>query len=221
MTRRSFAVILPLCAALAVACKSDNGIAPEPAVAKRLLTRLEVTPSRSELSPGGVEQLRITARDQDGARMPDDFGGGWSDKGTFVSSAPQIARVSSSGLVTAVAPGDALITVTLTIGEDRVVNAALIEVDEPTATAVRLTANQDKTWSPYQTNLKAGGTVTWVVPDGVRAGTIWLNVWDSNAEKLEFVDGVATRTFSKPGTYFYGTGGGFMWNEEGGVVRVF
>ena len=59
------------------------------------------------------------------------------------------------------------------------------------------------------------------IPDGVEVPTIWLNVWSANPEKLEFVHRRATRTFSKPGLYSYGTGGGLMWYEEGGVVRVF
>ena len=74
--------------------------------------------------------------------------------------------------------------------------------------------------APYDVSLKAPATVTWVIPDGVPARTIWLNLWSDNAEKLEFVHGVATRTFSTPGNYFYGSGGGLMWYEEGGVVRV-
>jgi plastocyanin len=222
MTKRSLTLILPLCIAFAVACTSDSGLAPEQAVpAKRLLTTLEVTPSRTELEPGGSELLKITARDQDGARLPDDFGGGWADKATFVSSAPEIARVTSSGVVTAVAPGIAMITVSLTIGDAKVLSAALIEVDAPNATAVVLTAKPDKGWAPYDISMKVGVAVTWIIPPGVQPGTVWLNVWDSDAEKLEFTNGVATRTFSKPGNYFYGTGGGLMWYEEGGVVRVF
>jgi hypothetical protein len=55
----------------------------------------------------------------------------------------------------------------------------------------------------------------------VEVPTIWLNVWSGNPTKLEFVHRRATRTFSQPGKYYYGTGGGLMWYEEGGVVRVF
>ena len=69
--------------------------------------------------------------------------------------------------------------------------------------------------------MKAGSTVTWVIPDGVQVGTIWLNVWKENAEELKFVDGVATRTFSTPGTFYYGTGRGLLWDEEGGVIEVY
>ncbi len=54
-----------------------------------------------------------------------------------------------------------------------------------------------------------------------RICNVWLNVWNANAEKLEFVHGRATRTFSTPGKYSYGTGGGLLWYEEWGVVRVF
>ena len=63
--------------------------------------------------------------------------------------------------------------------------------------------------------------MTWVVPAGVQIRTIWLNVWEMNAEKLEFINGRATRTFSTPGNFYYGTGGGLMWDEEGGLVQVY
>ena len=96
-----------------------------------------------------------------------------------------------------------------------------VQVDMPTDRGTVLTMNQNRNWSPYDVTLKAPATVTWVIPAGVQAPTIWLNLWSDNREKLEFVHGVATRTFSTPGNYYYGSGGGLMWYEEGGVVRVF
>jgi hypothetical protein len=54
--------------------------------------------------------LSIEARDLSGARLP------FPIEPTYVSSAPEIAQVSSIGLVTAAAPGTAVITVSLTLG---------------------------------------------------------------------------------------------------------
>ncbi len=151
--------------------------------------------------------------------MLDGVDGQWADKATFLSSAPEIARVSSTGVVTAVAPGVAEITTSLTVANRNAAGSMTAMVDS-LATSVVLTANQDQSWSPFYVNVKAGGIVTWIVPEGVRVGTIWLNVSGPNPEKLEFTNGVATRTFSTPGIYDYGTDGDFMWSGEGGVVQI-
>jgi hypothetical protein len=125
------------------------------------------------------------------------------------------------GVVTGLAPGFATITASLTVADRTLTDSMTVNVDMPTAADTVLTMKQNRSWSPYDVSLKAPATVTWVIPDGVEVPTIWLNVWSANPEKLEFVHRRATRTFSKPGLYSYGTGGGLMWYEEGGVVRVF
>jgi plastocyanin len=76
-------------------------------------------------------------------------------------------------------------------------------------------------WSPTRVSVKAGSTVTWVIPDDMQNALIFLDVWNADAEKLEFLDGVATRTFSTPGDYYYGSGGGLFWYEEGGLITVY
>ena len=115
MAKRFLTPILVACVAVTVACSGsergvESSLEPE---RPPVLTRLEVTPSVADLStfrPGDTITLTIVASDQRGARM---LGG---DAATFSSSAPAIARVSSSGIVTAAAPGTAVITATLTIG---------------------------------------------------------------------------------------------------------
>jgi plastocyanin len=213
MTRPSLTLILPLCLALAVACKGDS-VGPE-----RVLTTLEVSATSAALFPEYTSQLTISAWDQFGVPMLERFDGEWAHKATYFSSAPVIAEVSSSGLVRGVAPGTAEITATLTLdGVTRTATVTATVLSEESAT---VTANQNGGWSPSTVRVKAGGTVTWVVPAGVQIGTIWLNVWETNAEKLEFINGRATRTFSTPGNFYYGTGGGLMWDEEGGLVHVY
>ena len=125
------------------------------------------------------------------------------------------------GVLNGLAPGVARITASLTIADSTLTDSMTVRVGMPIARGTVLKMDYYGRWSPTKVSLKAPATVTWVMPDGVQARTIWLNVWSDKPEKLEFVHGVATRTFSAPGLYYYGTGGGLMWYEEGGVVRVF
>ena len=166
------------------------------------------------------QQLTINAWDQFGARLVHAPGGDWTYEATYVSSDSAVARVNSGGVLTGLARGVAMITASLTIANRALTDSMTVKVGMPTAGGAVLTMNQYGRWSPVKVSLKAPATVTWVIPDGVQARTIWLNVWSDNAEKLEFVHGVATRTL-RAGVYYYGTGGGLMWDEEGGVVVVF
>jgi hypothetical protein len=105
MTPRSLTPVLLVCAALGVAC--DNGFEPTPPV----LSSLVLTPDFAEfVGPGNTVQLTFEALDQRGAPMPG------ADAITYSSSAPAVAEVSSSGVVTAATPGSAEITAALTLG---------------------------------------------------------------------------------------------------------
>jgi plastocyanin len=186
-----------------------------------MLTTIEVSPDSTLLIAGSEQSLTIEARDQFGVKMSEAYSGEWAGKKTYVSSAPEIAGVDGWGLVTAVRPGTARITASLTVaGVTRTASMTTV-VELPTATRATLTANRDGSWTPRMVSVRAGATVTWVVPDSIQIGTMWLNVWDENAEKLEFVHGVATHTFPTPGAFDYGTGGGLYWYEQGGVIKVY
>ena len=107
MSKRSLRLILPVFAALGLACGADGGLDPGP----RVLTGLKVAPTDAALSgaaPGNTLQLTLQAYDQTGATIG-------TDAVTYSSSAPAIAGVSSSGLVTAAAPGTAKIWAALTV----------------------------------------------------------------------------------------------------------
>ena len=108
MAKRSLRLVLPLFTALGVACGRDVGFDPGP----RLLTGLKVTPTDTALSsvaPGNTLQLTLQPYDQTGAIM-------WRrDAVAYSSSAPAIAEVSGSGVVTAATPGTAKLTATLTV----------------------------------------------------------------------------------------------------------
>jgi plastocyanin len=218
MFRRSH-LVLALCAAFATACGSDAGVAPEHQPPSPLLARVTVTPDGTLLTPGGTAQLVVEAWDGNDLRIVDS--GDWSERATYVSSDPGIAEVSISGRVTAITPGIAKITASLTIGDRTRSNTATVKVDSGSVGDVLLTMDRMGGWSPTRVSVKAGSTVTWVIPDDVQNALIFLDVWNADAEKLEFLDGVATRTFSTPGDYYYGSGGGLFWYEEGGLITVY
>lgn len=232
MTQWSLSRILLLGVALTGACGGDGGVGPagngvgsgpdaQKPAAIPVLAKLEVTPGSSTLIQGDTRQLVINAWDQFGTKLLNGSDAQWADKARFVSSDPRIARVSAIGEVIAQNPGVARITASLTLGDSTLTGSMTAQVDAPTATSVVLTADGNRGWSPYTVTLKAPATVTWVVPAGVQAPTIWLDVWVTNTDTVAFTNGVATRTFTTPGMYYYGTGGGLMWYEEGGRILVF
>ena len=224
MTKRPLALILPLCAALASACGRDGGVVttlPVSVAQEHVLTKLQVLPGGSVLELGKGLQLTVVALDQFDSQMRESYVGQWLDNATYVSSAPKIADVYGRGGVSAVAPGTARITASLTLAGHTATASMTTTVNSPTESAVIVTAGPNGTWYPSTVYLKAGGTVTWVIPDGVKIGTMYYNVWDSTAEKMEFADGIASRVFPTPGAFSFGTGGGLMWYEQGGRVQVY
>jgi hypothetical protein len=97
--RRAVGTILPLAAILASpACdREPTGPLARPAVT------LTVTPNQLTLPIGATFLLAATVRDADGRPLTDRTIG-------WISAAPEIATVSSTGRVTALAPGTATIT---------------------------------------------------------------------------------------------------------------
>jgi plastocyanin len=66
-----------------------------------------------------------------------------------------------------------------------------------------VTANQSGGWSPSPVLLKAGGTVTWVIPNNVLITRVEFNPWDSNAETLNVVNGSVARAFPTRGIFYF------------------
>jgi hypothetical protein len=115
---------------LAAACGND-GAGPEPVpdtepdpVAPFLL---EVTPAVADVCAPGTARLTVVARDQFGEPITDGRGAV-----SYSSSAPAIARVSA-GIVTGIAPGTAVITVTFTLGEHTRTASVMVTVHGMTA----------------------------------------------------------------------------------------
>jgi len=222
MTKRSLLLLVGLCAALGAACGGDNGVGPKLAATEfppePVLTRIEVTPDSSLLTLGEYRPLTVKAWDQFGASL---FGSAdWTLAATFVSSDSSVARVYD-GVLTGLALGVATITTSLAVNDRTLTDSMTVKVVMPTATSAVITLDQYGYGPPYPVSLKAPAAVTWVIPDGVEAPRILLTFPNANAEWLQFVHGVATRTLSTPGYYSYATPEMREWKDTGGVIRLF
>ena len=121
------------------------------------LTTLQVSPTTAALLTGGTQQVTATAQ---GPRAS-------AASITYGTSAPAIATVNASGLITAVAPGTATITVTAQATEQGSFAAASITglvtvtVTAPAQVNVSLSAiTQGPSVTAYAENLGAGGIVS-------------------------------------------------------------
>lgn len=101
-----------------------------------------VTPTSATLDPGNTLTLQVTLADAGGSSLP--LSGRVV---TYTSSAPGVASVSAAGVVTALAPGSATITVACE-GQSA---AASISVNAPTVASVTVT--------PSTATVGAGATV--------------------------------------------------------------
>jgi len=111
----------------------------------------------TSVTPGAAIQLRAEARD---ARQQAVAG---ATGFTFATSDQSVAVVSASGLLTAIAPGTATISSTVTQGGVTVNGSSPITVafgiSNPTSATVNATTN--RTFTPPSVLVAPGGTVTW------------------------------------------------------------
>jgi uncharacterized protein YjdB len=139
-------------AAVWTACGDDDPTGPT-------VSSVQVAPATATLSVGGTVQLTATARDASGNAVTTTI--------TWSSDSPAVAAVNTSGLVTGVAAGTAVITATAggqsaTASITVQVPVAAVEVTPATATigtgeTVQLTAAlEDASGNPL-----TGRTVTW------------------------------------------------------------
>ena len=99
---------------------------------------------------------------------------------TWKSSNEALARVSNTGLVTAVGEGQAAITATSTVDTSKSGSVTVTVTDEPMPTVVSVTINQG------DQNLVVGGSVTLTTTVEVTGGAEQTVTWESSD------DGVAT-----------------------------
>lgn len=157
--RSSSLLTVALCVSIASGCAREDVSGPDQGTPEQhVFIRLEINPDSLVLLPTNTRQLAITAWDQSGKNIPETVARSgkreWEGNITYSSSDPEVAAVDTKGLVTAVAPGKASITTTLTLGgvkQSATVNATVAKpvfvagVYDLTATIVRF----DPAWGDY------------------------------------------------------------------------
>jgi len=116
MTTRFRTLLLLVCAAAGIACRSESVSEPERAEPERaepervsVFTRLELTPATADIEQGDTVGLAVVALDQRGLPIvPREI--------IYSSNFLAIATVSMSGRVNGIAPGTAEIVAMVTVG---------------------------------------------------------------------------------------------------------
>lgn len=167
---------------------------PLPSAPSPLLTSVRVTATgggSSSLVPGQTLQLVAAPKDQSGNALNATI--------AWTTSAPSVATVSSSGLVTGVAAGSANITALATLGSATASSVQTITVAAGSAFPLAATVNASGlSFSPATVDIAVGGTVTW---SGLSSHDV---TWDTGGVPGGDITGAASgaRTFSVPaGSY--------------------
>jgi plastocyanin len=162
----------------------------------QVFTSVGITPATATLLVGGSAQLTATPLDQTGVPMS-----GLS-AASFASGNPSAATVDAQGLVTAIGPGTANITASITsVGVTHTATATII-VSARVPGGVTVTT-PNLTFSPATTTILAGGTVTWEFSGNTHNVTFTGatpaggNIPDQPAGSSQ------SRTFTAAGTYGY------------------
>src|SRR5438874_8194489 len=141
MSRWAWLLVVPQ---LAVCSGGSTGVTSESPPA-RVVTTIDVTPPNASLEVGATQALLATVEDQSGNIMAD-------QSVTWSSDNTDAARVTSIGIVTAVAAGAAKITATSGGKTGRSDITVLASPPNPVVTSV--------TVSPPSTAVAKGATVT-------------------------------------------------------------
>ncbi len=139
-------------------CTRHNGmtgqVMVEPNDGPQTFTSLSVSPSLWAMRRGATKMLTVTPVDQNGVAMS-----GLPDP-TFTSGNPEVAAIDTAGVVTGVAEGSTVITVSLTAdGQTRTADVA-ISVVPPEAAIVIIDGD---VYEPDPVEVAPGGTVIWEV----------------------------------------------------------
>jgi len=188
--------VLPLVAiALMVACGggSDSGVEPP---AASVLTTLTVAPTSAlvfSTPPGNTVTLVVTARDQKGQPV--------AGTPSFSSNDETVATVSSSGVVTAVSPGQVQITVSFSSNGTTKTASAAVSVQDPPEEAAVLAQAIASGFQPPTVHIQAGGTVTWTI-SGLPHSVDFTSA-GAPAPIPIIEESSASRTFPTSGSYPY------------------
>ena len=179
---------------LATGCgdDGDGGSGPAP----RTLTTLEVAPATASLftvAPGNTVTLTVVAKDQDGQVMT---GVG---PASFSTSNAGVATVDGSATVSAVGPGTAQISASLTVGSET--QTASMEVSVQEAAASALVTAPSLAYTPATVDVQAGGVVTWSM--GSVGHTVTFTTTGAPPEIPYLEEESASRTFPTNGSFNY------------------
>jgi plastocyanin len=191
MMRSMFSGVATLLSVLAAGCGGDGGSGPEP----RVLTTLELTPATAGLftvAPGNTVTLTVVPKDQDGQVMT---GVGAP---SFSTSNAAVATVGNA-VVSAVGPGTADISASLTVGSETA--AATMQVTVQQAAATALVTAPDLAYTPKTVDVQAGGEVTWSV--GPVGHTVTFTTPGAPAEIPYLEEQSESRTFPTNGSFNY------------------
>ena len=190
--RRSMLSGATLLIVLAAGCGGDGGSGPD----ARVLTTLELTPVTAGLftvAPGNTITLTVEPKDQDGQVMT---GVG---PASFSTSNVGIATVDGSATVTAVGPGTAQISASLTAGSET--RAASMQATVQEAPASAIVTAPSLAYVPAVVDVQAGGVVTWTV--GALPHTVTFTTPGAPEEIPYLEEESASRTFPTNGSFSY------------------
>jgi len=157
-------------------------------------TSVSLAPGSATLIVTTTQQINATALDQNGTAMS-------GATFNFQSSAPNIASVTSGGLVTGVALGSASITATGTIGGVSKTAQASITVTVPGTTA-NVNAGEDLKFTPTRVDIVAGGTVSWQI--GGTDHNVTFDGGPGSPQNIPLTHSTTvSRTFATAGTFAY------------------
>jgi plastocyanin len=161
-----------------------------------VFTSVAVTPSTPAVNVGATVQLSAQARDQNGNAMTGLPAASWS------SSSNATATVSSSGLVTGIAAGQATITAAITSGGTTRASNATVTVSAPSSSNVVVTT-PGESFAPRVVNVAPGSTVTWQF-SGSRHNVTFGSLAPTGGNIPDTDSGnSASRVFANAGTYDY------------------
>jgi plastocyanin len=160
-----------------------------------VLTTVEVTPATATLftvAPGNTAALTVVAKDQNGAVM--------SNAGTtFSSDAGAVATVGTDGTVTALTPGTAVITASLTAGGVTKTGISTVTAEDAPASAG--VAAPGFAFNPSAVDVQAGATVTWTFASITHNVTFTTGGAPTNIPDSQ--NGSVGRTFPTNGSFNY------------------
>jgi plastocyanin len=187
--------IATLLVATEIGAGCGGGTDPTPA-GDAVLTTLEVTPANPiafTVAPGNSVTLTVVAKDQNGRTM---IGAGAP---SFASDNIAIASVTGQGIITALAPGTAQITTSLTAGGVTKTGTAMLTARLAAPSAAVFAP--ETSFEPGSVDVQPNGTVNWTF--GLIPHNVVFTTAGAPVNIAEFSNSSTSRTFPTHGSYAY------------------